>query len=322
MNGHTEQTDIYAVQIKRGLGGVYHPAVFWFHRGEFLQSQPCGEPVCFSLLHRKTGQVAASFLLYEKDGNGVSPCRAPFGSVQVASPLPFVALDVLLKSVNTFANREGLRKIRITSYPFCYAPDVSALLTACFTANGYAIATTDLNFHIPVTEAQLEARMHPSERRRLRKCLEAGLQFIEEQEPDLAGIYQFVTSCRQRRGFPVTLHYADFEALFRDFPGNYRLFTVKDRESTAALAVGVRVSPDILYYFYPADDPAYKTYSPTVLLLHGMYAYAWSNGYSLLDLGIATDRGEPNEGLIRFKRNMGGEASLKLTFQKAFFTDG
>jgi hypothetical protein len=264
----------------------------------------------------------ASFFLYERDGNGVSPCRAPFGSVQVERQLSFAALDVLLKAIDTFAMRQRFGEIRIASYPFCYAPDVSALLTAGFTANGYAIVTTDLNFHIPVTEAPLEACMHPSERRRLRKCREAGLQFVEEQAPDLPSIYQFVTSCRQRRGFPVTLDYAGFEALFRDFPENYRLFTVKDRESTAALAVGVRVSPDILYYFYPADDPAYKTYSPTVLLLHGMYAYARFKGYSLLDLGIATDGGEPNHGLIRFKKNMGGEASLKLTFRKAFFTDG
>jgi hypothetical protein len=183
------------------------------------------------------------------------------------------------------------------------------------------VAVTDLNFHLSVTAEPLEGRLHPSERRRLRKCRRAGLHFAEEPTPDLPSLYNFVADCRRRRGFPVTLDYAGFEALFQHFPDQYRLFTVRDGSRLAALALGVRVSPGILYYFYPADDPAYQTYSPTVLLLTGMYGYAQLQGYALLDLGIATDAGRPNPGLIRFKRNMGAEPSLKLTFQQTFFTD-
>jgi hypothetical protein len=322
MNGHTERSETYRVETGRGLDGISGTAEFWFHGRDFLQGQPCGEPVVFQLRRRGSNQVAATFVLYERDGDGVSPCRAPFGGIALDRQVPFDALDRLVKAVDGVARQRGLREIRVVSYPFCYAPEASALLTAGFAANGYAVAFTDLNFHIPVTGEPLEGRMHPSERRRLRKCLRAGLHFAEEPTPDLPHLYGFVADCRRRRGFPVTLDYAGFETLFFRFPNQYRVFTVRDAGRLAALAVGVRVSPGILYYFYPADDPAYQAYSPTVLLLAGLYGYAQSHGYGLLDLGIATDAGRPNPGLIRFKRNMAAEPSLKLTFRKAFFTDG
>ncbi len=322
MNGHTERSDTYWIQTTRGLDGVIEPTDLWFHDPEFLRGQPCGEPVVFQLRRRGSGQVAATFVLYERDGAGVSPCRAPFGGIALDPQVPFDALDGLIKAAEDMARQRGLREMRVVSYPFSYAPGASALLAAGYAANGYVVAVTDLNFHIPVTDEPLEGRLHPSERRRLRKCQRAGLHFAEEPTPDLSHLYEFVADCRRRRGFPVTLDYASFEALFRQFPGQYRVFTVRDRGRLAALAVGVRVSPDILYYFYPADNPAYQAYSPTVLLLAGMHGYARSHGYSLLDLGIATDAGRPNPGLIRFKRNMGAEPSLKLTFRKTFFTDG
>ncbi len=204
----------------------------------------------------------------------------------------------------------------VVSYPFCYNPVAAALLTACFTGSGFSVAVTDLNYHIPVAEEPLEARMHPSERRRLRKCFRAGMQFSAEATPDLAQLYGFIARCRQRRGFPLTLDFAGFKTMFDHFPDRYQVFAVRDGSRIASAAVGVRISPDILYYFFPADDALYKTFSPTVLLLHGMYGYARQAGYKLLDLGIATARGVPNYGLIRFKANMGAEPSLKLTFRK------
>ena len=317
MHGDTDGSDAYWVQTGREPGGEMG---FWFHEPAFLQGQPCGEPVVFQLRRRRPDRVAASFVLYERDGAGVSPCRAPFGGIALDPDVPFGALTALLRAVEAFARERGLREIRVVSYPFCYAPEASALLTAAFTAGGYAVAVTDLNFHLPVTAEPLEGRLHASERRRLGKCVRAGLQFAEETAPDLPHLYGFVADCRRRRGFPVTLDYAGFEALFR-FPDRYKVFTVRDGSRLAALAVGIRVSPAILYYFFPADDAAYAAYSPTVLLLAGMYGYARSHGYRQFDLGIATDAGRPNPGLIRFKRNMGAEPSLKLTFRKTFFTD-
>jgi len=53
-----------------------------------------------------------------------------------------------------------------------------------------------------------------------------------------------------------------------------------------------------------------------VLLTKGLYAYCQENSFGMLDMGISTDRGAANYGLIRFKQNLGAITSLKLSFEK------
>ena len=104
--------------------------------------------------------------------------------------------------------------------------------------------------------------------------------------------------------------------LFHFFPKAFQIFTVRDKHKIVALTVTVRVNDRILYNFYPADAAEYHNYSPTVMLTEGLYNYCWEVGIGLLDLGSA-----PNYGLIRFKKNLGAQASLKLSFEKVFTQD-
>jgi lipid II:glycine glycyltransferase (peptidoglycan interpeptide bridge formation enzyme) len=75
----------------------------------------------------------------------------------------------------------------------------------------------------------------------------------------------------------------------------------------------VRTSDKTLYNFYPADSEAWLAYSPMVLLLEFVASWAKERGFEVFDLGIATDNGVRNEGLIRFKQNIGGIETLKYT---------
>ena len=100
------------------------------------------------------------------------------------------------------------------------------------------------------------------------------------------------------------------------YPGKYFAFVLRDRKKIIASSIGVKVNSKILYYFLPADDPEYKKFSPTVLLIKEMYKFCKESNYHLLDLGIATAGGVANPGLIRFKENLGANSSLKLSFIK------
>jgi lipid II:glycine glycyltransferase (peptidoglycan interpeptide bridge formation enzyme) len=121
---------------------------------------------------------------------------------------------------------------------------------------------------------------------------------------------------RERKGHHVSMSFADFRQLFTDFPGIYKIFAVRDRSRMVAVTVAVEINKHILYYFLPAHDEAYNTYSPMVLLIQCLYDYCRQAGFTLLDLGISTDKGVPNYGLMRFKQNIGAVTSLKLSFVK------
>lgn len=313
----------YVVEIRRiGEGNVTEAGLFTFERYLFnepghLRSQPCADGYCFHLLSSRN-RIEARLNLFVRDATGLSPCRAPFGGLEFNPRLDVRHLDALLEAIEAFARTQGLHQLRMTSYPFSYAPEAAQTISQRLLNRGYTLDKSELSYHLPIQAGPFESLLTGPEKRRLNKCRRAGFQWSEETHPELESVYQFVKSGRERRGFPTSLPLAEFQDLFRRFPDTYTVFTLRDGNTVVALTVTVRINDRILYNFYPADTDAYLSYSPTVRLTEGLYDYCRKKGYSLLDLGLSTDRGAPNYGLIRFKKNLGAQASLKLSFEKTF----
>ena len=291
---------------------------YLFNEPYHVTQQPCTKVFTFYLFHTKKKQADARFNLFVHENTGISPCLGTFGSVEMNENLPQSELDIFIDSINTFAFQHKLQAISIKAYPFCYAEEISARITAAFTHNSYQISQTELNYHLPVTEEPFTKELHLSARRRLKKCHQQGFVFSEELQPNLPEIYWMIQATRERRGFPVTLDYESFEQLFVRFPEVYRIFTVKDKYKTIALTITVQINSSILYYFLPADDPDYRSSSPMIMLIEGVYTYCQQQQFRIFDLGIATYKGVPNYGLIRFKQNLGSKSSLKFTFTRNF----
>jgi len=175
----------------------------------------------------------------------------------------------------------------------------------------------DLTYHIDLA-LDFELGLHHSEQRRLKKARKVNLQAFYWEKPDLAVVYQFVATARQRKGFPLTLTFEQFEQMFALFPNHYHVFAVQEAGKLASLTVTAEIDAQTLYNFYPADSSAYLPYSPTVLLLAYIANWAKTRNFTTFDLGIATEKGQRNEGLMRFKKNMGAIESKRYT-QKALF---
>lgn len=296
------------------FGSIPDEGRFLFNQRYYLQNQPTAGLVAFTLQHAPNHQTIALLYLHFAHGQAVSPWRGTFGGIEVAPDITAMQLDFFLQKVNQFADSQSIASISMANHPAAYQPAEAPHVTAALLRNGYRIRTTDTNYHIALTPEPLEARMHASERRRLRKCHAANMAFAEETTPDLAAIHAFIGRARRRKGFRMPMELPKFEEMFAKMPDVYRVFTVRQGNTIAALAVTIRINEDILYNFYPADHEDFLGYSPAVLLTDGLYRVAKDEGYRMLDLGIATDNGAPNHGLMRFKRHLGGEPSEKLTF--------
>jgi hypothetical protein len=282
-----------------------------------LQQAP-GERLHFYLEdqrhHQTVGQLHA--FLSEAGEVAYSPWQAPFGSAQLAPGLPAVVVACFLDLVEHQLALQGVQQFQIRSYPFCYDAAGSALLTQALTHQGFSITHTELNNHLPL-DHEFEARLHPSERRRLRKCERNGFRFEQEPPLLLPLAYEFLSRCRQEKGQHLSLPLERLQELFRLFPNHYFLFSVRDAAGEwAALTVAIRVNEQVLYNFYPASPLAYNAFSPVVMLNAGLHAFGHASGMRLLDLGTSMLPEGPNYSLLQFKRHLGGVLSLKLTFEK------
>ena len=246
-----------------------------------------------------------------------SPAQAPFGAVQLAPGLGRAAVHHLLDAVEVELRRLGLARLALRGYPLAYDPAGAAILAEVLRQRGYRVALAEQNYYLDPARAY-EAHLHPSERRRLHKCRRAGL-FIE-QEPAylLPRAYEFIRQCRQERGQALSLPLERVQALFRAFPREHFLFSVREPGGEwAALTVAIQVTASVLYNFYPASPLRCNSLSPVVVLNEGLHAFARASGMTVLDLGTSTLDSGPNASLLRFKRHLGGVAGLRLSWERA-----
>ncbi|WP_151088136.1 hypothetical protein [Hymenobacter baengnokdamensis] len=249
-------------------------------------------------------------------GRASSPGRAPFGAVQLAAGVPLAALHLLLTTAEAALRQRGQRTLHIRGYPFCYDPAGAALLAEALRQRHYTVPLAEQNYYLDATR-DYEAHLHPSERRRLRRCRQQGL--VPEQEPPLILplAYDFIAACRQERGVALSLPLTQVQELFQVFPGQHLLFSVrKPGGDWAALTIAIQVSSEVLYNFYPASPRAENHLSPVVLLNESLHTYARASGLRVVDLGTSTLPTGPNEPLLRFKRHLGGVAGLRLSWEK------
>lgn len=268
-------------------------------------------------LNQRTGRTEARCAVFFHSEGVVSPGAAPFGSIEFAETLPDRVLDAFLDSLieTVRANAAGTT-LRLVNYPHCYAPEQAARLTVKLPGYGFRLIETNQTFFLPITTENFAQIIVPAERRRLRKCREAGFQVKQRLSPDVADVVNFLQQTRQQQGYQLTVRPEYLVSLLQKFPEQFLVFTVNDGPKLAALTVSVRVRDDILYNFLPASHPAYRTFSPMVMLTDGLFTYCQQQGIRLLDLGTSLDSdNQPKPSLIRFKRNLGAQESPKLIFE-------
>jgi len=257
------------------------------------------------------------FHLSVEGSKGISPHRASFGSFEVAERVSHAEFSDWLGSIEDFAKQQGITQLEIKHYPHCYHPSRSNFIRRALIRNGFSIKQSLENQFIEISENTFENGLHTSERRRLRKCLAAGFRFEEWQNPSPFLLYEFIRQNRQLLGYSLSFSLEQLTTWLTLFPNDFRVFCIKDDEIIASLSLVVRVGQSILYNFCPADNLAYRTYSPAVLLNKGLYEWAKNKGITILDLGISIDsEGKTKPSLSRFKHKLGAIDSEKHLFFK------
>lgn len=258
--------------------------------------------------------IRCNLFLHEKEG--YSPWRMSFGGIAFCPSLSYEILHNFVNFLTDFCRQElQLKKLHIKQYPFSYAESSSHLLTQILLQNGFSLQSQELTQYIRISQS-FEENLHNSEKRRLYKALKAGFKVEWWQNPDWKQVFTFIAEARKRRSFPLTMNEADFYETVTTFPEKYLVFVVKKTTEIAALTVGVAVSRKVFYNFYPADNVSFLSYSPMVLLTKGLVDFCKEQSFEILDLGISTENGKANTGLIRFKKNLGSQNALKLSFEK------
>lgn len=281
---------------------------YLFNEVRHIESQkPFDNLVTFVLFNKAEGYIDARLQIIEQKSQGFSPFRATFGGIEYSDNLPEKELSIFFNGVMKHPKVSQLSRLTITEKPNFYDSH---------TINWQSEKVIDTNQHLLVNTSSFINRIVPAEKRRLKKCINHGFSFEEIKNPDFDSAYQFVKINRERKGRPTTMNAQTLASVFEQMPNDYKLFVVKDGQKVIAMTILVKLNEDAQYIFLPADDASYHTFSPSVMLFNGVYAYCQQSNAKVIDFGISSEAGVLNEGLFRFKKNLGCVASEKITFRK------
>jgi hypothetical protein len=240
---------------------------------------------------------------------------APFGGAEILrAGEPVEHVMEMVERAREQLVADGVRTIRIRCRPPFYTGETSVQFA--LTTLGFSVATTDLNYHLDLAplgsaECYVEALKSPA-RRALGHALGLGLEFDEAaDEGEWAAAYEVLRENRVSKGRPMRLS-LEYVTTLRDlFPGRVRMYVLRSGGAVCAAALVYRILPgrDVVQYWGDAHHTLER--SPMNVLVYRLVERALGEGVETIDLGISTDHGVPNQGLIQFKQSVLARPSLR-----------
>jgi len=286
-----------------------------FHHPEQLKLQSKGGWHSF-VLRKETNELLALIQLHVKDGVARSPFRSPYGSYLFSEEVSADLLADFIGFVEGELRKKGVQTIVLKNPPEEYRQKKSKIFLDVLDHAGYSIEKEETSALIPVTEKAFGDGLHNSEQKRLRKCADAGLLVQEVNLDHLEEVYQFLLTCRAKKGYTLSMTLGEIEKMVALFADRFFLLVVRHTEKIAAATISIRITDHVLYNFYHDHDAAFDHLSPVVLLNEGIYAVCQQKKWDWLDLGTSQMNGAVNESLLTFKLRLGAIPSRKLTFVK------
>lgn len=270
----------------------------------------------YGLVLVKDQEVLAQMNLYIKADEAYNAPFSGFGGVEHA--LDEELLSAFIDAAISWCNENGIKKLNLKLPPPFYAQN--AMLTQnTLSKQGFNVMLVEINQHINVSgSTPYLSIIRKNEKKRLRKCHEAGFEFKQMTSNQLALAYELINDNWTRKGFEVTMSYEALKKMFQVFPEKYLLFGVFHAGKLVATSVSIRVTQQVMYNFYHGDAADYRAYSPIVMLIDQVYAYCQHNQISYLDLGTSSVGGVISTSLYEFKRNCGCVATPKKIVTRTF----
>lgn len=291
------------------------PATFLFNDSNHLLLQSKKGWYVFDFRESKTNKIYARISFNLKSGVAYSPLRAPFGSVEFYRRITEMQLKEFLERIESELANLGIQRLVIRNFPDLYDEGLSQTVHKVTRSLQFS-CHEEISSVILIDEKAFERKIKVSERQKLKKAA-ALFQIDKVDASDLKQIYSFIADCRKERNQSLSMTLAELKKTISAYPDRFYFFKAIRKDEIAAAAIVIRVSKEILYTFYYAHTKKHNRVSPVVFLISGIYNFARSNKFKMIDLGTSMIEGHINQPLLHFKKSIGGVSCSKFTYTKS-----
>ena len=299
------------------FGYAYNFDNYLFNKIRHINTQGNYERADYFIVNNVKKRIEGKihFLIHEHQAS--SPYKSLFGSFEFSPRIHENLLKEFWIFIENDLKSRKISQVNIINHAGCYSSIKAKIILNVLQEADFTFSRKAVNHHITVTQDLLENRMHPMEIRRLNKCRKNNFTFRKEDNEKSQEVYDFLMLCRKEQNLHLSITKEKFDEYLHQFPQDYFMFSVRDKNDLLAATITIRVQRKILYNFLPGSLKKFNQFSPAVMLYTGLYEFCQNHQFEILDLGISTEKdGKDQESLIEFKQNMGGEKSYKYFFEK------
>lgn len=251
----------------------------------------------------QTGDSFRVRLAYGHDqGLVIVPGRATFGgwwTLDGGTP----SRDDYAEAHDLFRHHVGRSKpIRMTLPPQYFRPQNFDPQRELFDALGHSLI--EETNHTVVLEGQQLPELSRGNWKKIRQFRSIG-RIVSASEESFRDCYNLLAASRRRRGVTLSLDRDQFILNLKRHPDRYHCFSAFIGERLVGVAYTVEISDDVTYVLYWGDSLEGRTYSVTASLFLEVREHAVALGKTFLDLGKSSVQGVLDNGLARFKENLG-----------------
>jgi hypothetical protein len=177
--------------------------------------------------------------------------------------------------------------------------------------NNYIIET---NNHVELSNWRFNKLSHGN-RKKIKQFTNQGGQVRKAELSEYGLCIDILIQNRKNIGINLSLSKNTIFDLLIELPEFYTFYLAEIDSRICSVALLVSVDKFVNYVLYWGENLEFRHLSPVTALFEELVKISITSDKLYLDLGISSLNGEINEGLYRYKKNLGSEDSKKYIFK-------
>jgi hypothetical protein len=247
-----------------------------------------------------------------------SPFSAPFGGFHFRNEAIYISeIDSFITSLQSYIISQGLKGIEITLPPDIYHSTFNAKTVNSLIRKGFHSQVPEITNWVNLQNFT-GSFSRSNSREYYRQAVRNKLSFEQVyDEAEKEEGYDLICKNREKFGRPIYMTFNEIQKTGVLWPADFfKVITVDGK--IVASAICYRSHPEICYAVFWGDNEAGRPLRAMDFISFNLWSHYKGQGFKYIDLGISTESGNPNEGLLRFKESHDCSSSLRFSFSWYF----
>ena len=222
-------------------------------------------------------------------------------------------IDAFILALKEYIRSKNYKEFRITLPPDIYHQTFNAKCVNVLNRAGFLSQTPEITSWIDLSSVE-DNYTQKNSREYYRQAQRNQLVFEQAfSESDKADAYNLIRENRAKFDRPIYMKLDDLKQIEGLWPVDFFKVTTPEGEMLAS-AIFYRWKHKVVYAVFWGDNEQGRPLRAMDFLLLNLWHFYKKMGYRYVDLGISTEDGIPNPGLLRFKETHEAVSSVRYRF--------